>query len=186
VKHICAAVLFVIFLLPHASWGAEKKNYVILKGGTYTFTGDVRDATIDTGFDGELAIGHYVHPNIALEIASGYFHDGVNKEYGNEMKGIPVTLTAKAICPISSVDLFAGAGAGIYFAKFHGKYKGTVVDARKNLFGGHAVVGSYYNFGPSLFAGAEGKYIFTQEGDFGALRTSLSGFTATVNFGYRF
>jgi hypothetical protein len=181
-----AVILLLVLLLPLSSWGAEKNNYVILKGGTYTFTGGVRDATLDTGFDGELAIGCFFHRNVAAEIASGYFHDAVNKDYGNDIKGIPVTLTIKGVCRISSFDLFAGGGAGVYFAKFHGKYRDTVIDARKNLFGGHAVAGSYYNFGPSLFAGVEGKYVFTQQGDFGKLRTGLGGFIATVDIGCRF
>jgi outer membrane protein W len=181
-----AVILLLIILFPLSSWGAEKKNYVIMRGGTYTYTDGVRDANLDTGFDGELAIGRYFHPNLAVEIASGYFHDGVNKGCGNDIKGIPVTVTAKGVYRTGRFDLFAGAGGGIYFAKFHGMYKNTVIDARKNLFGGHAVIGSYYNLGPSLFAGLQGKYIFTREGDFGELRSSLNGFVATAGFGFRF
>ena len=179
-------VLVLVLLLPLSSWGSGKKNYTLLRGGTHTFTGGVRDATIATGFDGELAFGRYVHPNVAVEIASGWIHDGVNKDYGNDIKAIPVTITVKGFVPVGGSDLFAGAGGGIYFAKFHGLYKGTVIDARKNLFGGHAVAGLHYNFSPSFFAGVEGRYLFTQEGDFGELRSRLNGFAATANFGFRF
>jgi hypothetical protein len=185
-KCTCAAVLLLMILFPNTSWGTERKNYIIFKGGTYTFTDSVRDATIDTGFDGELCIGRYLHPRVAVEIASGWMHDGVNKDYGNDIKGIPVTFTAKAVFPTGDLDLFAGGGGGIYFAKFHGKYKDMIIDARKNLFGVHGVAGAYYNFSSTFFAGVEGKYVLTQKGDFGILRTSLSGFGATVDLGYRF
>lgn len=177
---------FLIFLLPLSSWGAEKKNYLLLKGGTYTFMDSLKDANLATGFYGELAYGRYILPNLILEGATGYFHDGVNKGYGNDVKGVPVTLTAKGVYPVKMWDLFAGGGVGVYFAKLHAKLGETVTNANKTILGGHAVIGSYYNLTQSLFAGVEGKYIFTEKADFGTLRTSLNGFTATATFGYRF
>jgi hypothetical protein len=183
------AIIFVfsiIFALPLSSAAQDRKNYIVLKGGTYTFMDSLKDADLSTGFDGELAYGRYLLPNLILEGATGYFHDGVNKNYGNDVRGIPVTLTAKGVYPLKDFDLFAGAGAGVYFTKFHGKVEETIIDARKTILGGHAVIGSYYNFTSSFFAGAEGKYIFTEKTDFGILRTSLNGFTATANFGCRF
>ncbi|MFI5294560.1 MAG: hypothetical protein ACHQ0Y_05985 [Thermodesulfovibrionales bacterium] len=185
-RRACAMVFFLIFLHPLSSWGAEKNNYLLLKGGTYTFMDSLKDANLATGFDGELAYGRYILPNLVLEGATGYFHDGVNKGYGNDVKGIPVTLTAKGVYPIKDFEPFVGAGIGVYFTKFHGKVKGTVNDVSRTIPGGHVVIGSYYNFTQSLFAGVEGKYIFTEKADFGTLRTSLNGFTATATFGYRF
>jgi hypothetical protein len=179
-------ILFLTFLLPLSSWGAENKNYVVLKGGTYTFMDSLKDANLATGFDGELAYGRYILPNLILEGATGYFHDGVNKGYGNDVKGIPVTLTAKVVYPLKSFEPFGGAGVGVYFTKLHAKLDETVTDANKTILGCHIVIGSYYYFTPSWFAGVEGKYVFTEKADFGTLRSSLNGFTATAAFGYAF
>lgn len=185
-RRACVMVFFLIFLFPLSSRGAEKNNYIVLRGGTYTFMDSLKDANLATGFDGELAYGRYILPNLILEGAAGYFHDGVNKGYGNDVKGIPVTLTAKGVYPIKRFDLFAGAGVGVYFAKLHAKLGETVTNANKTIPGGHAVIGSYYNFTSSLFAGVEGKCIFTEKADFGTLRSSLNGFAATASLGYRF
>ncbi len=186
-RKISLMVIFVLVLaLPLASSAQDKKNYFVIKGGTYTFTDSLKDANFATGFDGELGYGRYVLPNLALEGAVGYFHDGVNKGYGNDIKAIPVTLTAKLVMPLKNFEPFAGIGAGFYFAKFHGLVNEVVTDASKTVFGGHAVIGSYYNFSSSIFAGVEGRYIVTEKTDFGALRSSLNGFTATADLGYRF
>ncbi len=182
----CAVVLFLFFLLPINSWGEEKKNYIVLKGGTYTFMDSLKDANFSTGFDAELAYGHYVLSNLVLEGAAGYVHDGVNKGYGNDIKVIPVTLTAKVVLPLARIEPFVGAGIGLYFTKFHGKVEETVTDVSKTLAGGHVAAGSYYNISSSLFAGVEGKYVVTEEADFGRLRTSLNGFSVTANVGCRF
>ncbi len=181
-----AVVPFLFFLLPINSWGEEKKNYIVLKGGTYTFMDSLKDVNLSTGFDGELAYGRYVLSNLVLEGAAGYFHDGVNKGYGNDIKGIPLTLTAKAVLPLARIEPFVGAGIGLYFTKFHGKVDDTVTDVSRTIVGGHVVVGSHYNISSSLFAGVEGKYVVTEKADFGRLRTSLNGFSVTANVGCRF
>lgn len=179
-------VLFLIFLLPLSSWGVEKKSYIVLRGGTFTLMDSLKDANFATGFDGEVAYGRYILPNLVLEGATSYMHDGVNKGYGNDLKVMPVTLTAKGICPVKRWDLFAGAGIGVYFVNFHAKLDETVTNTHKTVPGVHAVIGSYYNFSSSWFAGVEGKGIFTEKTDFGTLRTSLNGFITTAAFGYRF
>jgi opacity protein-like surface antigen len=183
---IITIAVVLIFLLPVAGWGQEKKNYVVLKTGLYTFKSDLREADIATGFDGEAAYGRYLHPNFVLEGGTGYFHDGVNKVFGNEVKGIPVILTAKGVYPLKGWELFAGGGVGVYFTEFHGSVRGKFSESRDTLFGGHILGGAGVDISNMLFLGLEGKYLFTNKGDFEVLETNLNGYTVTVSLGFRF
>ncbi|MBM4140087.1 MAG: porin family protein [Nitrospira sp.] len=181
---ICSII--IIFLIPNLSPGEEKKNYVMLKPGIYTFTGGVRDADFRKGFISEAVYGYYLHPNLILEGGTGYFHDGVNKTYGNDIKGIPIFLTAKAVYPLKMVEFLAGCGIGVYFVKFHGKINSIVTDARDTIFGSHISLGANFNVSSATFIGIEGKYLFTDKADFKILRSHLDGYTLTANFGFRF
>lgn len=183
---IVLAVMAVKLLLPVCAAGQEKKNYMVIKAGLYTFKSDLREADIATGFDGELAYGRYLHRNLVIEAGGGYFHDGVNKTFGNEVKGFSVFLTAKGAYPFRWGELFAGGGAGVYFTKFHGMVHGNLTDARDTVPGGHLLAGANLDISRSLFIGMEGKYIFTGRADFGSLKTDLNGYTVTAGLGYRF
>ncbi len=183
---ILLAVTIVMLLLPLRAQGHEKKNYMVLKAGLYTFRSDLREADIETGFDGGLAYGRYLHRNLVLEAGGGYFHDGVNKRFGNEVKGFSVILTAKATYPFRWGELFAGGGAGVYFTKFHGEVHGNLTDAGDTATGGHLIGGANLDISRSLFIGIEGKYVFTSRADFGSLKTDLNGYTVTAGLGYRF
>jgi hypothetical protein len=178
--------IVLIFLLPVSASGQDKKNYIAVKTGVYTFLGGLEEANFSTGFNGEMVYGFYLHPNFALEAGTGYFHDGVNKGYGNNVKGIPITLTAKGIYPFRSAEFFAGGGTGVYFAKFHGQVNDIVADKRDTVFGGHLVIGANYNILPVIFLGIEGKYIVIDKAEFNVFSPHLSGYTITSNFGFRF
>ncbi|MBI5641492.1 MAG: porin family protein [Nitrospirae bacterium] len=181
-----SVTLSLLFVLPFSVWGQEKKNYVLLKGGLFTFSGAVREATIDMGFNAEVALGHYYSPHVAVEIGTGYFHDGVNKGYGNEIKGMPFIVTAKALYPIKGFELFAGGGLGLYLAEFHGQYRGIVAEESDAVFGGHIQAGVNADVARNFFVGLEGKYVFTGKADFKILESRVGGHTVTVDFGYRF
>ena len=183
---ILTAAVVLMLLLPIAASGQEKKNYVALKTGLYTFKSDLREADFATGFDGEAVYGRYFHPNFVLEGGTGYFHDGVNKVFGNEVKGIPIILTAKGVYPLKGWELFAGGGVGVYFTQFHGSVHGNFADASDTLFGGHFLTGANVDVSRSLFLGIEGKYIFTNTGDFKVIEANLNGYTVTVSLGFRF
>jgi opacity protein-like surface antigen len=176
----------LVFLMPLRAAGMERNNYLLIRSGIYTFTNDLRDATFATGFDGEIAYGRYICPNLVFELGTGYFHDGVNKGYGNHIKGEPVTLTAKAVYPYRRIELFAGGGGGAYFTKFHGMVNGIVADRSDTVFGGHVVAGVHYALSRPFFFGLEGRYIFTESADFVIFKPRLDGYTITGSFGFRF
>lgn len=185
-KRILPFGIVLLLLVPLPASGIERNNYLSIRSGIYSFSGGLRDATFATGFDGEVAYGRYLHPNLILEIAAGYFHDGVNKSYGNDIRGESVLLTAKAVYPFHPVELYAGGGAGVYFTKFHGMVNGIFEDKRDTVFGGHIVAGVQYALSSRFFLGLEGKYIFTEKADFVAFKPRLDGYTVTGSLGFRF
>jgi hypothetical protein len=181
---MCAAL---VLFLPSPSSGQEKNNYLAVKAGFYTFNDRLRDADIRTGFEGGVAFGHYLHRNIVLEEEIGYFHDGVNKSFGNDITGIPFLLTLKGVYPFRSAEIFIGGGIGIYSVRFHGMVNGFIHGAAGDIvFGQHVVAGGTLNVFRSLFIGVEGKYIFTGTADFDEYRSRLDGYTASALLGYRF
>lgn len=186
-KKSLAMTVALLLLLPLAISAQEKKNYLVAKAGLYTFTDRLDEADFKTGFDGAVLYGYYLRRNFVLEGGVGYFHDGVNEDFGNEIRGIPVTLTAKGVYHYRNVELFAGGGVGIYFAEFHGKVKNDFIDsATDTVFGGHIVAGATKDLLRAFFIGLEGKYIFTETADFTVMRSRLDGYIISTFLGFRF
>ncbi len=180
---------------------AEEKltNYGMLKGGIYspsmTFDlGNFNGGTTThfdskTGFAGELAIGHYFSPMIALELGAGYFESkGSPAAQPGEAKlrVVPLIATAKVFLPIGLFEPYGLAGIGAYISdldlkgnnsNFHGSTEIT--------YGFHAGAGFNINFMKNLFAGLEGKYLWA-EPSFGGQHVKLDGFIATANIGMKF
>ncbi len=182
----------LVLSLPFAAYAQEKVNYIVGKAGIYSPTGDLDDLEFDTGFNGQIAIGHYFHKNFALEGGLGYAV--TDSSFGGlewDAWTIPITLTAKGVYPIAdTVELYAGAGIGIYFVQFEVSNR----DYDDTVFGGHVVLGSNVNVTDNIFLGLEGTYIFTDEVElesviFGvplAVQADINGFVVTGNIGYRF
>jgi len=190
-----------IFLMPLQATAQERNNYFSIKAGTISFTDGLRETNFRTGFDGEIVYGRYLTPNFAVEVGTGYLHDGVYIKQGfnfsQDIQAIPVILTAKVIYPIQPIELFAGAGYSVYFTK----YKGFLIDAdatthlladdnppvrKATVFGGQFVAGVNYSFSPAFFFGIEGKYIITDAANFKIFSPNLDGYAITGSFGYRF
>ena len=162
-----------------------------IKAGVYDPTGDLDDAEFDTGFNGEVAFGRYVIPNLAVELGVGYWQ--TEASYGgvfvdptlgvvtfsedDEVQVIPITLTVKGVLPADMFELYLGGGIGWYFASYDTDawMSGTVMDTPfrgsisfdddDNVFGGHVVAGALINFSERFFFGVEGKYIWTAEAE---------------------
>ena len=185
----------------------ENPNYVTLKGGIYSpESDDLED--FDTGFNVEIAFGHYFHKNFALELGIAYFEteasfSGFNPILGNwsekdEITAIPVTLTAKGIYPTEHVELFAGAGIGAYFVNGESDISTSAFgsfsfDDNDTVFGFHLSLGGNFNITENIFLGIEGKYLWAEaefeESVFGVpieLDADLEGFIVTGNIGFRF
>jgi hypothetical protein len=186
-KKCLVMTVALLLLFPLAISAQEKKNYLAARAGLYTFTDSLDEADFKTGFDGAVLYGYYLKRNFVLEGGVGYFHDGVNRDFGNEISGIPITLTAKGLYHGRKVELFAGGGVGVYFAEFHGKVKNGFVDsATDTVFGGHIVAGGTMDLLRAFFIGLEGKYIFTDTADFTVKRSRLDGFIISTFLGFRF
>lgn len=177
------SILFVPVLQASAS---NKSNYVMLRGGLITFTGNLRKADLDTGFHGEAALGRYLSPNVALEAGIGYFHDGVNMHYGNNIWVIPLMLSLKGVFRTGDMELYAGGGPGMYAAKFHGMVNGEVGEKWATVFGGHLLAGASLDISSDFFLGLEGKAHFTRAADFQTVRSRLNSKSISAHLGFRF
>jgi outer membrane protein W len=192
VRAILLVAIALIFLLPISSAGQEKRDYIIAKGGVYSPIGGLDDLNFGSGFDGEIAWGHYFSPNFALELGAGYFES-------DDIRVVPFLATGKAIYPKGSWELFAEVGVGAYFASFNGNLNdpalGTIVlDDGATVFGLTLGVGVNYNITEEFFLGIGGKYLLTSDAEFGgvatsgpaSLETDLDGYMVTGVFGFRF
>ena len=213
-----ALLLFASFGLlgfaPRAAEAALLSSYVALKGGVYspsaafnldnidietTFAGDTR-----TGVNGEIAIGHYVLPTLALELGVGYFNgkgsfeaaslDAARREVDFDV--VPVLLSAKALIPAGAVNPYGELGIGAYFTKFNvennlNTFSGTTT------FGIHAGGGVNVDLTRSTFLVLEGRYVWANpsfgnqkiklnDTEFALNGFKLNGFTTTVGMGFSF
>jgi opacity protein-like surface antigen len=212
-------IVFLLVLLglaafvPRISAEERSASYVALKGGIYspsnTFTLDNLDidttfeSDTETGFNGEIAIGHYVLPTLALELGAGYFKgtgtvpsDSVSSRHQVDIDVIPVIVSAKALIPVGSVDPYGEAGIGAYFTQI------DVADSRNDVgatttFGIHAGGGVNVNVSPTMFIGAEGRYVWADpsiggerinlnSNDYSVNGFKLNGFTTTLVLGIGF
>ena len=190
--------VFLIVLSVAASSFAEEGNggyYMLIKPGAFIPVGDLDDKGFDNAFSGELTMGRYYSPNLALESAIGYYKteaskDGEGVHENDDLWVVPVTITFKGVLPLKGAELNAGVGVGIYFANL--EIEGTNAngsfshDDNAVALGGHVVAGVNFNISKKVFLGAEGKYIFTTKAELFEGKTKLDGAMVTGVLGYRF
>jgi opacity protein-like surface antigen len=179
---------------------AEGKDYLVLKGGVYkpqsTELGD-----FSTGFNGEIAYGHYFDRNWALELGTGYFVTKANQEahppfqasVDLDLKTVPLTASLKGVIPVDKWELYGIGGLGAYFVfadvKVNSIGNREVSHSDNNvLFGVFLGIGAQYNITPTVFVGLEGKYLWTTKTTFSDTNADidLSGIQGTINLGFRF
>jgi outer membrane protein W len=198
------ALVLIFLLLPLVANAQELENYFVGKFGVYLPKDDLDDLDFDTGLSGEIAFGHYFFKNFALEVGVGYFRSessgnwsggGIAVAWEAYVDVIPLTLTAKGILPVGPVELYAGAGGGVYFADY--SETGTLTigtttysysfSGEDTAFGGHILSGVNFDVASNVFLGIEGKYIFTDDFKISGVDiASLNGYMVTGNIGYRF
>lgn len=210
-----ALVLLVVYgLVSYTPPAFGAGNYLALKGGIYspsaafdlanvdvetTFEGDTK-----TGVNGELAIGRYVLPTVALELGLGYFKG--QGTFGNDTATspirqidfdvIPVVATVKAHIPAGPIAPYGELGIGAYFTDLDvgdnlNTYSGTTT------FGLHTGAGLNVAITQYAFVGVEGRYIWANP-SFGDQKITLNdteyalngfelnGFTTSLAFGFNF
>jgi opacity protein-like surface antigen len=180
-------------------------NYAAIKLGGYFPQSDDLDE-FDTGFNGEIALGHYFTPNIAGELGIGYFKSESDTAFGfdpsiglvtadAELTVIPVTLNVKLAYPVGGIELYALAGVGVYISEVEINATalglGLSDSDDDTAFGFNLGLGANFNITPNVYLGAEVKYLWAEpsfsfplfllEGD-----VKIDGIQATANLGYRF
>ena len=188
---ISVLVLFVAF----PAFAESPSNYATLKLGAYLpQASDVED--FDNSFYGELGFGHYLNPNIALELGVGYTKSSASFSepgFGSinvDLTIIPITLGLKVLTTSGNFEPYATAGIGLYYSKFEAS--GTLVgfgsgsgSENDTAFGGFLGLGANFNVTPNAFLGLEGKYFFASP-SFAGIDLDINGINITANAGYRF
>lgn len=174
-------------------------SYVVLKGGMYSPSmsfdldnfnaGNTEHFDSKTGFAGELAIGHYFLPILALELGGGYFESRGHPATvpgETKLRVMPLIATGKVFLPLGPFEPYGLAGIGAYITDLEVNGSSSNFDGSTEVtYGFHAGAGFNINFSRNMFAGLEGKYIWA-EPSFGGQHLPLDGFIATANIGLRF
>lgn len=173
-------------------------NYLVLKGGIYSPSlshnldnfngGSTSHLDSKTGFAGEIAIGHYFLPMLAVEIGGGYFESkgSAAAEPGEaKLKVVPLVATGKVLLPLGMFEPYGLFGIGAYITELNlsgnqGSFRGST----EVTYGLHTGAGFNINF-DRVFVGAEGKYLWADP-SFGGQHVKLDGFITTANLGFRF
>jgi opacity protein-like surface antigen len=126
----------------------------------------------DTGLGLEVGFGLAASPNVALEAAIGrYTLSGSASGYASgsyvtakeNVTAIPVTTTVKAILGDQQFNIYALAGAGLYFistsAEASSGYASASASETATAFGFHFGAGTAVHIDDHLMIGAELKYI---------------------------
>jgi outer membrane protein W len=193
---------FVLGLSFPAQADSKNPSYLVLKGGIYSPQNDKLDK-FDTGFNGELAFGHYFNRNLAVEIASGFFETRATKNarFGIssaqatlDINVVPLTVALKGIIPLDIWELYGIGGGGAYFLWTDSKVSTDSQSSsssdkyNQTLGGGFLGVGASVKVSPTVFLGLEGKYLWTSALTVKNIDTdtNLNGFIATFNLGFLF
>ncbi|MEJ2192101.1 MAG: outer membrane beta-barrel protein [Nitrospirota bacterium] len=183
-----AAMAFLVSPL-QARGAEESANYFVLKAGGLFPTDDLEDLGFDAGFNGEMAVGHYLNRYFSLELGSGYFRTETDEDGADStVWTVPLTVTARGSYTLGRLEAYAGLGGGVYFVHFDFSGAPAVKD-RDALAGGHVMAGAHYFLTDYVFMGVEGKYTLTEEADLDdaiPLELNINGFTASATLGFRF
>ncbi len=186
------------------------KNYVQGNLGAFGPANDLDDADFDTGLNGAISYGRYLTDNVKIEGMIDYSFGDRDERYDNPAAGerydqddylytTGLLVTLKGEIPVGDLDLYCGAGLGIYGvwiytdidSNRHGKVDGDDFDT---VFGVHVSLGANYNITDYFYIGLEGRYRWTGDADLyddvaGYIvqyEGNLNGYTVAMNVGFRF
>jgi hypothetical protein len=211
---ISALSISIFFLIsPFSAVGdVSRSNYIVYKHGIYSAESDnLKDS--DTKYYGELLFGRYLSPYLSMQTGISYLDtEGTLREsdqvlgsiVGNaDVTAIGILATARGyypfkLFPIKKGELFAGAGAGLYFVDGEADLTTSVgdfsVDDEDTIYGVHFELGSNIDITRVVFFGIEGKYLWAEEAKlkgnaFGTgveFEYDLTRIIITVDIGFRF
>jgi opacity protein-like surface antigen len=136
-----------------------KKGYFALKVGRFNPNTDYGSTTsglknFDSDMNYEVAFGSRGSKYFAFDLGLGYYTSPGKKSSVSKVSVYDATVSAIGILPISSVDLFAGIGAGVYYANL----KDSINDTTSGAFGYQFLGGADINITNSIAIGGEVKY----------------------------
>ena len=189
----------LISITHSASAGDLPSDYVTLKGGIYSPSkshdldafnaGNRTNLDSKTGFAGEIAVGHYFLPMVALELGAGYFESKGSPATppGDVMlKVVPLIATGKVLLPMGPFEPYGLFGIGAYITDLKtNNNTGTLHGSTEVTYGLHAGAGININFQENMFVGVEGKYLWANP-SFGGEHIRLDGFITTAVIGFRY
>ena len=197
---VFAVLVSAMVLSPSLALAESLPNYFVLKGGYYSPNQDysINDFNTESartelksksGFNGEIAFGHYLLPILGIELGVGYFESKSSPaiEPGKtRLKVVPVQLSGKVFLPLGPLEPYGEFGIGAYFTKLEvngnlGNFSGS----SKITYGLHGGVGLNVNLTDAVFLGVEGRYIWAKP-EYGGQPIKLDGYTATLNLGFRY
>jgi len=184
------ALISALLLLIGASAFAETfPDYAAVKLGAYFPRHSDMDGS-DTGFNAEVAFGHYFTPNVALEFSVGYLNtSGSDGGRSWDITSYPVLLSIKAVAPVAGGELYAIGGGGFYITNADVSGSGRTVSSDDTPFGFQLGAGGNFNISPNVYLGLEGKYFWakpTFDVPGSTEDVHIDGIQATANIGYRF
>jgi opacity protein-like surface antigen len=189
---VAAVALSMLLALSYISSSAaadmEQKQYLLLKLGGYSPQhNDMEDYS--DGFNGEFYYGRYFRQHISSELGAGYYRSNIS-DPSFSIKVFNILYNIKGIYRIGRVELFAGPGVGVYFAKGYSPPSGATTEWN-TAFGYHVLAGGSFDVSKEWFLGLEGKYFWAKTKDpvipqGGVFGTHLDGLMATASVGYRF
>ena len=206
---LCAFLLglTLIFMSSFSVFGQEMPKYMAVKGGFYSPTDDLDD--LDGGFAGEIVIGKYYRPTLAVEGGIGRFEaDGSETEFipglgivtlESDVSVTTIFVIIKGFHPIETGELFIGGGIGIGFADIDidissGGLGSDSFSDDDTVFGFQFLAGANFNITDKCFLGVEGKFLITNDAEasgtlFGVpieTDSNANGYIITGVLGFRF
>lgn len=181
-----------------ASAGDKSADYVALKAGIYSpsasydldnyINNNRTHLDSKTGFSGEIAVGHYLLPMLALEFGAGYFESKGSPAAAigeTKLKVVPLIATGKVLLPVGPLEPYGLFGIGAYITDLSvNDNTGSLRGSTEITYGLHAGAGLNINFQDNMFVGVEGKYLWA-EPSFGGQHIKLNGFISTAVIGFR-
>jgi opacity protein-like surface antigen len=190
--------------------GVWRANYAQVKLGAFQPTGDLDDADFDAGPLASVAYGRYLTRYLSVETSIEGFGTqnddirGTNTiagsyELENTLAASAFLVTLKGEYPVGPVSFFGGIGGGFYVVTLDSDIDTSMIgdfsiDDDDSVFGAHVVAGANYDITDRFFIGLEGMYRWTDDVDLSETVAlipieysgDLSGFSVTVNAGFRF
>lgn len=174
-------------------------NYIAIKAGVYSPSdsyeldnfnaGERTHVDSKTGFAGEIVVGHYFLPVLAVELGVGYFESKGSPAASSgktKLRVLPLVATGKIFFPIGAFEPYGLLGIGTYISDL--EFDGNTNDfngSTEITYGLHAGAGVNINLANDIFVGFEGKYLWA-EPSFGGDHINLDGFIPTAMIGAKF